>query len=183
MSTNVATPSSEGSTPATATPTVTVLPLPNGNSGNFTMDPPTGNNNNSNPALIPGVNGLGSVSAGARSVHPAFGFGPILGWMMRGRNTAFALLPSSSNHKSLGLQDRHKFDTQSLPLDRAYGDRISLWETLDKTWRAAWDNGLESEHAQMASMSFFSDTFFGLLSTVLRLVLPALPYLLVRQIL
>lgn len=183
MSTNVATPSSEGSTPATATPTVTVLPLPNGNSGNFTMNPPTGNNNNSNPTEIPGVNGLGSVSAGARSVQPAFGFGPILRWI-RGGNAAFALLPSSSDHESLGLQDRHKFDIQSLPpLDRAYGDTISLWETLDKTWRAAWDNGLGSERTQMASMAFFSDTFFGLFSTVLRLALPALPYLVVRQIL
>lgn len=180
MSTNVATPSSEESTPATATPTVTVLPLPNGNSGNFTMDPPTGNNNNSSPALIPGVNGLGSVSAGTRSVHPAFGFGPILRWM-RGRNTAFALLPCSSNHKSLGLQDRHKFDTQSLPLDRAYGDTI--WETLDKTSRAVWHNGLGFGRTQMTWTSLFSDTFFGLFSMVLRLALPALPYLVVRQIL
>lgn len=180
MSTNVATPSSEGSTPATATPTVTVLPLPNGNSGNFTMDPPTGNN--SNPVEIPGVNGLGSVSAAARSVRPAIGFGPILRWM-RGRSTAFALLPSSANHKSLGLQDRHKFDTQSLPLDRAYGDTISLWETLHKTWRAAWDNGLGFERTQMTPTSFFSDTLFGLFSVALRLALPALPYLVVQQIL
>lgn len=180
MSTNVATPSSEESTPATATPAVTVLPLPNGNSGNFTMDPPTGNN--SDPVEIPGVNGLGSVSAGTRAVRPAFGFGPILRWM-RGMETALALLPSSSNQKSLGLQDRHKFDTQSLPLDRAYGDTISLWETLDKTFRAAWYNGLGFGRTQMTFRSFFSDTFLGLFSTVLWLALPALPYLFVRQIL
>lgn len=178
MSTNVATPSSEGSTPATATPTVTVLPLPNGNSGNFTLDPPTGNN--SNPAYIPGVNGLGSVSAGARSVYPAFGFGPILRWM---RERKLALLPLSPNHKCLGLQDRHKFDTQSLPLDRAYGDTSSLWGTLNKTWTATWDNGFGFERTQMTPASFFSDTLFGLSSVALRLALPVLPYLLVQQIL
>lgn len=180
MSTNVATPSSEGSSPATATPAVTVLPLPNGNSGNFTMDPPTGNNNNSNPAYIPGVNGLGSVSAATRSVRPAFGFGPILRWMREGK---LALLPFSSNQKRLGLQDRQKFDTQSLPLDRAYGGTILLWETLYKTWGTAWDNGLGIGRTEMASASFFSETLFGLFSGALRLALPALPYLLVQQIL
>jgi hypothetical protein len=180
MSTNVATPSSEGSTPATATPTVTVLPLPNGNSGNFTMDPPTGNN--SNPTYIPGVNGLGSVSAGARSVYPAFGFGPLFRWMREGK---LALLPFLPNHICLGLQrDRHKFETtQSLPLDCAYGDTTSLWETLNKIRRANWDNAFGFERIQMTLASFFLNTLFGLSSVALRLALPLLPYIFVQQIL